>query len=181
MCCTKPRTELAAKHVKRLASHVPLMPAPGRPGWTSTNIKPDRGARKWMRQCRVCGGVPYGRVLSIERAATFNLAKAGLVDCSVSFRTHDRVLLSGPGIQVPATPGPSEGMCKPAIVLGPTGLERVDQRLARSGINTPEIFVRNGTPQQCRWIEPAGVRRRLERPQAGMARHEGWGGLGDGR
>jgi hypothetical protein len=104
-----------------------------------------------------------------------------LVDCSVSFRTNYRVFLSGPGIQIPATPGPREGMRKPAIVLRPTGLEMVDQMLARSGLNTPEIFVRKGTQQQCRLIEPAGVRRRIEHPQAGMARQVGCGGPGDVR
>jgi hypothetical protein len=57
----------------------------------------------------------------------------------------------------------------------------VDQMLARLGVNTLEVSVRKGAQQQFRLIEPAGVRRRIERPQAGMAGQVSFGFLGDMR
>ena len=69
-------------------------------------------------------------------------------------------------------------MRKPAVVLGPTGVQMVDQMLARLGIEALQIFVRKGAQQQLGLIQPAGVRRRIEGPQARLAGHVGLGVVG---
>src|SRR6266545_4878589 len=83
-----------------------------------------------------------------------NLIWTDLVDCSISFRTNCCGLLSGPGIQIATTPRPGEGMGKPAVILGPTALQMVDQMLARLGIKAPQVFVRKGAQQQLGLIQP---------------------------
>jgi hypothetical protein len=70
-------------------------------------------------------------------------------------------------------------MREPAIVLGATGLQILDQMSARVGIEVHQVFIRKGAQQQFRLIQSAGVRRRIERPQARMASQVGFGGVSD--
>src|SRR5216684_1935086 len=62
-----------------------------------------------------------------------------------------------------------------AIVLGPTGLEMVNQMLSRLRIKTVQILIRERTQQQFRLIEPTGTRRRIERSDTRMRREVGFG------
>jgi hypothetical protein len=71
-------------------------------------------------------GAAVGRFWgTISNLAVGTVMMVVLVDCSVSFRTNYRALLSGSGIQIPATPRPREGMRKPAAgVDGPSRAAR---------------------------------------------------------
>src|SRR6266568_1500926 len=108
-------------------------------------------------------------------------ASTMLVDCSRSFCTNYVSLLAGPGIEIATAPRPLEGMRKPTIVFGPTGLQMVNQIRARVRIKARHIFIRKGPQQQLRLIQPAGVRRRIERPQAWMTGQVDLGCVGDVR
>src|SRR5712691_5893655 len=65
-------------------------------------------------------------------------------------------------------------MGKTAIVLGPTGIEMVNQLLPRLAIKTIEVLIGKSPQQQFRLIEPTGMRRGIHGPQARMGNEVGF-------
>jgi hypothetical protein len=72
-------------------------------------------------------------------------------------------------MEIATAPRPLEGLREPTIARGPTGLQVVHPSRARAGRKARPILLRNGPQQSRRLMQPAGRRRRLERPAAWMA------------
>src|SRR5713101_2741953 len=66
-------------------------------------------------------------------------------------------------------------MRKASVVLGPTGIEMVNQLLPRLAIKTIQVLIRKGPQQQLRLIEPPSMGRGIHRPQARMSGEVGCG------
>src|SRR5262249_49631302 len=66
-------------------------------------------------------------------------------------------------------------MRKASVVFWPTGSEMINQLLTRLAIKPVKVLIRKGPQQQFCLIEPTGVSRGVQGPQAWMSSEIGFG------